>query len=149
MLFGRRKVRVQKPKSVATAQPRDEAESPTAAIEPPTPDGDAPATRPEAEAERAPPPPPFVAGETLPAAEVGADLTIDCTAVAQNWRTLASRAAPADCAAVVKADAYGCGIEPITSRLAAAGCNTFFVAHIAEARRVRAAAPNAVIYILN
>ncbi|MGA8410123.1 MAG: alanine racemase, partial [Xanthobacteraceae bacterium] len=123
MLFGRRKVRVQKPKSVATAQPRDEAESPTAAIEPPTPDGDAPATRPEAEAERAPPPPPFVAGETLPAAEVGADLTIDCTAVAQNWRTLASRAAPADCAAVVKADAYGCGIEPITSSLAAAGCN--------------------------
>jgi alanine racemase len=149
MLFGRRKVRVQKPKSVATAQPRGEAEPPVAAIEPPTPDGDAPATRPEAGAERAPPPPPFVAGETLPAAEVGADLTIDCTAVAQNWRTLASRTAPADCAAVVKADAYGCGIEPITSSLAAAGCNTFFVAHIAEARRVRAAAPNAVIYVLN
>jgi alanine racemase len=149
MLFGRRKVRVQKPKSVATAQPRGEVESPVAAIEPPTPDGDAPATRLQAEAERAPPPPPFVAGETLPAAEVGADLTIDCTAVAQNWRTLASRGAPADCAAVVKADAYGCGIEPITSSLAAAGCNTFFVAHIAEARRVRAAAPNAVIYVLN
>src|SRR5262249_43584313 len=94
-------------------------------------------------------PPPFMAGDPLPAAEVGADLTIDCTAVTHNWRTLASRAAPADCAAVVKADAYGCGIEPITSTLAAAGCSTFFVAQLAEARRVRVAAPAAVIYVLN
>jgi alanine racemase len=149
MLFGRRKVRAQKPKPVATPQPAGEPEPAAAAIEPPIPDGEASAARPEAGAERVAPPPPFMEGETLPGAEVGADLTIDCTAVAQNWRTLASRAAPADCAAVVKADAYGCGLEPITSTLAAAGCNTFFVAHIAEARRARAAAPNAVIYVLN
>src|SRR5262249_60142373 len=90
-------------------------------------------------------PPPFGAGEPLRAAEVGADLTIDCTAVTHNWRTLASRAAPADCAAVVKADAYGCGLEPITSTLAAAGCSTFFVAQLAEARRAPAAAPAAVV----
>src|SRR5262249_29538726 len=32
---------------------------------------------------------------------------------------------------------------------AQAGCTAFFVAHLAEARRVRAAAPDAAIYVLN
>ncbi len=53
------------------------------------------------------------------------------------------------CAAVVKADAYGCGIEPVAGALAKAGCGTFFVANLAEARRVRAVAPDAAIYVLN
>jgi len=92
---------------------------------------------------------PIATGETLPAGEVAATLTIHCAALAANWRALASRAAPADCAAVVKADAYGCGIEPVASVLLAAGCSTFFVAHLAEARRVRAVAPDAAIYVLN
>jgi alanine racemase len=66
-----------------------------------------------------------------------------------NWRELARRGAPAQCAAVVKADGYGCGLEPVTAALAEAGCETFFVAHVAEGRRARAAAPRATIYILN
>jgi alanine racemase len=50
---------------------------------------------------------------------------------------------------VVKADAYGIGIEPAVGSLWRAGCRTFFVAHLSEAARVRAVAPEAVIYVLN
>jgi alanine racemase len=49
----------------------------------------------------------------------------------------------------VKADAYGCGIVPVTRALAKAGCKTFFVATLHEAREARAAAPNAAIYVLD
>ena len=81
--------------------------------------------------------------------EAGGILTIDLAALVANWRELARRAAPAQCAAVVKADGYGCGLEPVTAALAAAGCETFFVAHPAEGRRARSAAPRATIYVLN
>src|SRR3954465_9550760 len=81
--------------------------------------------------------------------EAGGILTIDLAAIAANWRALRARAAPAHCAAVVKADGYGCGIEQVASRLANAGCETFFVANLAEARRARAAAPDAAVYVLN
>jgi alanine racemase len=81
--------------------------------------------------------------------EANGILTIDLAALVANWRELARRAAPAQCAAVVKADGYGCGLEPITAALARAGCETFFVAHLAEGRRARAAAPPATIYVLN
>ncbi|HVY57368.1 MAG TPA: alanine racemase [Xanthobacteraceae bacterium] len=95
-------------------------------------------------AERAEP-----AATPAPELETGGILTIDLDTLVANWRLLASRAAPAECAAVVKADAYGCGIEPVATALARAGCHTFFVADLAEARRVRAVAPSAVIYVLN
>ena len=65
---------------------------------------------------------------------------------------LAERVAPARCAAVVKADAYGIGIEAAVPALAAAGCTVFFVAHPGEGRRVRACLagrPNIEIYVLN
>jgi alanine racemase len=84
-----------------------------------------------------------------PALETGAVLSIDLSAITTNWRVLASRAAPAECAAVVKADAYGCGAEPIVTALAGVGCKVFFVASLAEARRVRALLPAATIYALN
>jgi alanine racemase len=81
--------------------------------------------------------------------EAGGCLTIDLAAIQANWRLLGYTALPVDCAAVVKADAYGCGIEPVTKALVKAGCRTFFVADLAEARRVRAVAPEAAIYVLN
>ena len=56
---------------------------------------------------------------------------------------------PSECAAVIKADGYGCGIEQVAATLAKAGCKTFFVADLAEARRVRAVAPEPAIYVLN
>jgi alanine racemase len=81
--------------------------------------------------------------------DLGNCLRIDLGAIAANWRILDSRATPVECAAVVKADAYGCGFEPVTRTLVAAGCRTFFVADLTEARQVRAIAPEAVIYVLN
>src|SRR5882757_11240730 len=81
--------------------------------------------------------------------EAGGILTIDLAALVANWRSLGARAPGAECAAVVKADAYGCGIEQVVPALARAGCKTFFVAHLDEARRARAAAPDVVIYVLN
>jgi len=83
-----------------------------------------------------------------PAAQAGGTLTIDLGALAANWQTLRRRATPAECAAVVKANAYGLGIEPVVHTLAKEGCRTFFVADLSEARRVRAAAPAAAIYVL-
>jgi len=81
--------------------------------------------------------------------EASAVLTIDLAALVANWRELRQRAAPAQCAAVIKADGYGCGLEPVAVALADAGCETFFVAHLAEGRRARVAAPRATIYVLN
>jgi alanine racemase len=81
--------------------------------------------------------------------EAGGLLTIDLAAIAANWQMLASSTMPVECAAVVKGDGYGCGLEPVTRVLSRAGCRTFFVADVAEGRRVRAIAPDAVIYVLN
>ncbi|HEX2363855.1 MAG TPA: alanine racemase [Bradyrhizobium sp.] len=76
-------------------------------------------------------------------------LTVDLDAIVANWRKLEKTAVPAECAGVVKADAYGCGVEQVSKALAAAGCKTFFVATLDEARQLRAALPQATIYTLN
>ena len=76
-------------------------------------------------------------------------LTVDLDAIIANWRKLEKTAVPAECAAVVKADAYGCGAERVASALATAGCKTFFVATLEEARIVRAAVPAVSIYALS
>jgi alanine racemase len=81
--------------------------------------------------------------------ETGGTLTIDLAAIEANWRALARQALTVECAAVVKANAYGLGLEPVTTALANAGCKTFFVADLAEARRVRARARDATIYVLD
>jgi alanine racemase len=84
-----------------------------------------------------------------PQSETGGVLTIDIGAIQSNYRTLRAKASPAECAAVVKADAYGCGLEPVVRALDRSGCKTYFVAHLAEGRAVRALAPEATIYALN
>jgi alanine racemase len=76
-------------------------------------------------------------------------LTIDLDALVANWRKLEKTAVPAECAAVIKANAYGCGIQPVARALARAGCRTFFVATLDEAAAARAAAPSAAVYVLN
>ncbi|OYD85395.1 alanine racemase [Azospirillum brasilense] len=76
-----------------------------------------------------------------PLARAGAVLTIDLGAVVANWTQLRDRVAPAECAAVVKANAYGLGVERVVPALAAAGCRTFVVAQFEEALAVRAVAP--------
>ena len=84
-----------------------------------------------------------------PEKEAGGVLTIDLEALRANYRMLAAMVLPGECAAVVKADAYGCGLEQVAATLLRADCRTFFVAHLAEARRVRALSPEATIYVLN
>lgn len=83
------------------------------------------------------------------ASAAGLRLTIDLGALAANWQSLAVSAAPAECAAVIKADAYGIGIEVAATALWDAGCRSFFVALPEEGRRARAALPKAAIYVLN
>jgi len=97
----------------------------------------------------APEPTKPVATAGPPAAEAGAILTIDLAALTANWRMLASRVTPSECGAVVKADGYGCGIAPVSAALARAGCRTFFVADLAEARAARGVLPDQAIYVLN
>lgn len=90
----------------------------------------------------------------------GAILTVDLDGIVENWRTLQARVAPADCAAVVKADAYGLGVAAVAPALQAAGCRDFFVATIDEGLALREiltpgaatdpeCAPPADIYVLN
>jgi alanine racemase len=81
--------------------------------------------------------------------EAGGVLTVDLGAVAANWRELARRAGPAECGAVVKADGYCLGLEPVARALRAADCRTFFVAQLSEARRLRAVDRESTIYVLN
>lgn len=81
--------------------------------------------------------------------ETGGMLCVDLDAIEANWRALARHLLTVECAAVVKANAYGLGLEPVTTKLAAAGCKTFFVANIAEARRARSCTREAAIYVLN
>src|SRR3954453_5009167 len=77
-------------------------------------------------------------------------LTVDLDAIVANWRKLEKTAVPAECAGVVKGNAYGCGAEQVSRALANAGCKSFFVATLEEARVVRAAVPaSAAVYVLD
>ena len=82
-------------------------------------------------------------------AEATGILTVDLAALTANWKALAKRAERAKCAAVVKADAYGVGLEQAAQALAKAGCDTFFVATFDEALRLRTIMPSVTIYLLN
>lgn len=80
----------------------------------------------------------------------GGILTIDLAAIADNYRRLADRLSPgAECGAVVKADAYGLGLDRVAPTLWAAGCRRFFVAIVEEGHRLRKLLPEAVIYVFN
>src|SRR5690242_17758282 len=96
------------------------------------------------------PEPNSVAAVSNPALfESGGVLTIDLGAIQANYKLLAARVTPAECAAVVKGDAYGCGLDQVAETLLRAGCGTFFVAHLGEARRLRATTADATIFVLN
>jgi len=79
---------------------------------------------------------------------LGGQLSIDLGALARNWRALDKVSAGALTAAVVKADAYGTGIEMASKALHAAGARFFFVATPDEGLAVRAAVPDAHIFVL-
>ena len=65
-------------------------------------------------------------------------ITIDLDAITANWRSLDSLSAPSTVTAgVVKADAYGLGADVIAPRLAAEGCQLFFVMSLDEGIQLR------------
>ena len=85
-----------------------------------------------------------------PIDRASAVLEVDLTGVAANWRLLAALVAPAECAAVVKADAYGLGASQVSAALAAAGCRLFFAATLDEAIALRNRLPTSCeIAVLN
>jgi alanine racemase len=78
----------------------------------------------------------------------GAVLEIDLGAVVANWTALRDRTAPAECAGMVKADAYGLGMAAVAPALAAAGCRLFFVAQLDEGIALRRILPGPEIAVL-
>lgn len=65
-----------------------------------------------------------------------AHLSVDLSAIADNWRALDAMTR-VETAAVVKADAYGLGVRPVARALARAGARRFFVAIAEEGAAVR------------
>ena len=65
-----------------------------------------------------------------------AALTINLAAIAHNYKYFREITSPSECGAVVKADAYGLGIEPVSTRLHQEGCRKFFVANLDEALKL-------------
>ncbi|MEO0973118.1 MAG: alanine racemase, partial [Pseudomonadota bacterium] len=79
----------------------------------------------------------------------GGWVDVDLSALAANYDTLVRLVAPAACAATVKADAYGLGLEAVTNVLWERGCRTFFVANLAEAMALRRLQPTADVLVFN
>lgn len=76
-------------------------------------------------------------------------LRIDLDGIAANWHFLDRRSGRAETAAVVKANAYGLGIEFVAPTLWDAGARRFFVATLSEGVDLRAILPEAQIVVLN
>lgn len=75
-------------------------------------------------------------------------LTIDLSAVQANWRRVSTQT-PSPPAAVIKADAYGLGADPVGNSLYRAGCREFFLATLEEAIAARQFLPaDARLYVL-
>ncbi len=77
-------------------------------------------------------------------------LSINLSAIQFNWLFVTSSlAANAECAAVVKANAYGVGASKVASSLYRCGCRSFFVVTLDEALELRAILPeDAILYVL-
>jgi alanine racemase len=78
----------------------------------------------------------------------GGRLTIDIAALAANYRLLCRLSGNARAAGVVKANAYGLGIDVVAPALSAAGCEDFFVALPEEGLALRRLVPDARIFVL-
>lgn len=75
-------------------------------------------------------------------------LRIDLRAIAANWHRVCEQLSQPP-AAVIKADAYGLGAEPVGKTLYRAGCREFFLATLDEAISARGFLPSdARLYVL-
>lgn len=75
-------------------------------------------------------------------------LRIDLDAIGRNWSALDKISPGTLTGAVVKANGYGLGLEPVAKALAKVGAQFFFVANPEEGLILRKALPNAHIFIL-
>lgn len=77
-------------------------------------------------------------------------LTIDLTAIQSNWLYISSSLCEgAECAAVVKADAYGVGALEVAKALYSVGCRYFYIVTLHEAVELRNTLPkDSVLYVL-
>lgn len=79
-----------------------------------------------------------------------ARLDVDLDAIISNYLTLSAQSTHADCAAVVKANAYGLGMDHVAPAIYHnTKCTIFFVANLVEAVTLRSMLPQAVIYVFN
>lgn len=80
-------------------------------------------------------------------------LTVDLSALAENYRRLKAAFLEKDVAAVVKADGYGLGAERVAPVLVEAGARSLFVAQLDEALALRPLLdrchPAIALYVLN
>ncbi|WP_025898541.1 alanine racemase [Sneathiella glossodoripedis] len=79
----------------------------------------------------------------------GGYLTVDLTAIQKNYQILKAEVESSECAAVIKADAYGLGASEVGNALYRADCRKFFVALPEEGISLRKSLPiDAEIFIL-
>ena len=81
--------------------------------------------------------------------EFSSKLVIDLEALRDNYRKIVGFVHPATVSVVVKANAYGLGLQKIAEELFSIGCKSFFVANLEEAIELRKILPNSEIHILN
>ncbi len=89
------------------------------------------------------------AGQEIQADFEAACLTVRLSAITANYRTYRRMTGPAAVAAVVKGDAYGLGAARVAPALAAAGCDSFFVARLEEGVALRKTVPQARIFVMD
>jgi alanine racemase len=77
-------------------------------------------------------------------------LTIDLSAIQSNWLHIAAMLDQgAECAAAIKADAYGVGAVEVANALYAVGCRSFYVVTLHEAVELRGVLPkDTLLYVL-
>ena len=82
---------------------------------------------------------------------LSAYLEIDLSALSNNYKKISKFVAPSVCAATVKANAYGLGLEEIAKTLVDSGCREVFVSDIYEGIKLRKILKNkkCEIYALN
>jgi alanine racemase len=78
-----------------------------------------------------------------------ATLEVDLSALTHNYRLLKTKLNGHACGAVVKANAYGLGVEAVSQALWADGCRHFFVATLAEGIELRGYLPEATVHVFN
>ena len=82
---------------------------------------------------------------------LSAFMNVNLASISHNYQKISKFVEPSICAATVKADAYGLGLEEVATTLQNSGCKFFFVSDLYEAIRLRniIGSNDNVVYALN